>query len=250
MPKPRTISTASRPICSRAAGAGKRFLFRSAASLLTALAGLPPQPVPPAAMAKYVRGGQPGAVIVGSHVPKTTSQLNELLKLSGIAPIEVDVRRLPQDHAALLVEVLARVEALARGRPDAGNFHQPHRAPLPDQTARLAFGEQVSGFLMDVVCGLPKTLGFLISKGGITSNDVLSSGLALRTARLLGQILPGFRSCAARMITRAIRICPSSSSLGTSATTRRSPRFIDACASPVTRSPRVTRAKQFVYRWQ
>jgi uncharacterized protein YgbK (DUF1537 family) len=44
---------------------------------------------------------------------------------------------------------------------------------------------------MDVVRGLPKTLGFLVSKGGITSNDVLSSGLALRTARLLGQILPG-----------------------------------------------------------
>jgi uncharacterized protein YgbK (DUF1537 family) len=35
------------------------------------------------------------------------------------------------------------------------------------------------------------TLGFLISKGGITSNDTLSTGLALRTARLLGQVLPG-----------------------------------------------------------
>jgi uncharacterized protein YgbK (DUF1537 family) len=44
---------------------------------------------------------------------------------------------------------------------------------------------------MDVVRNLPKTLGFLISKGGITSNDVLSSGLALRTSRVVGQILPG-----------------------------------------------------------
>jgi uncharacterized protein YgbK (DUF1537 family) len=35
------------------------------------------------------------------------------------------------------------------------------------------------------------TIGFLISKGGITSNDVLSDGLALRTSRVLGQILPG-----------------------------------------------------------
>jgi uncharacterized protein YgbK (DUF1537 family) len=31
----------------------------------------------------------------------------------------------------------------------------------------------------------------LISKGGITSNDVLSVGLNLRAVRLLGQILPG-----------------------------------------------------------
>jgi uncharacterized protein YgbK (DUF1537 family) len=44
---------------------------------------------------------------------------------------------------------------------------------------------------MDVVRGLPRDLGFLISKGGITSNDVLSSGLALGSSRVLGQILPG-----------------------------------------------------------
>ena len=44
---------------------------------------------------------------------------------------------------------------------------------------------------MDIVRGLPSTLGYLISKGGITSNDVLSQGLALRTSRVLGQILPG-----------------------------------------------------------
>ena len=62
---------------------------------------------------------------------------------------------------------------------------------FPDQAARLAFGEMVSAFLMDVVRNLPKTLGFLISKGGITSNDVLSSGLTLRTSRVVGQILPG-----------------------------------------------------------
>ena len=44
---------------------------------------------------------------------------------------------------------------------------------------------------MDIEQGLPPELGFLISKGGITSNDTLSDGLALRSARLLGQIYPG-----------------------------------------------------------
>ena len=38
---------------------------------------------------------------------------------------------------------------------------------------------------------LPADIGFLVSKGGITSNDVLSQGLSLRTSRVLGQILPG-----------------------------------------------------------
>ncbi len=44
---------------------------------------------------------------------------------------------------------------------------------------------------MDVVKGLPEDISFLISKGGITSNDVLSTGLGLTAAKLLGQILPG-----------------------------------------------------------
>jgi uncharacterized protein YgbK (DUF1537 family) len=44
---------------------------------------------------------------------------------------------------------------------------------------------------MDIVRALPGDIGFLISKGGITSNDVLSTGLSLQSARLLGQILPG-----------------------------------------------------------
>ena len=44
---------------------------------------------------------------------------------------------------------------------------------------------------MDIVRGLPKDIGFLISKGGITSNDVLSKGLSLPTARLLGQVMAG-----------------------------------------------------------
>jgi uncharacterized protein YgbK (DUF1537 family) len=56
---------------------------------------------------------------------------------------------------------------------------------------RLQFGEAVSTLLMDIVRALPNDIGFLISKGGITSNDTLSQGLALPTARLLGQILPG-----------------------------------------------------------
>ena len=175
----------------KAAASGKRFLFRSAASLLTSLAALPPQPLPAAQMTKYVRDGKPGAVIVGSHVPKTTSQLQELLKLPGITPIEVDVQRLPQDHAELLAEVRARVEAIHVAGRTAVIFTSRAERRFPNQAARLTFGEEVSSFLMDVVRGLPKSLGFLVSKGGITSNDVLSKGLSLRTARLLGQILPG-----------------------------------------------------------
>ncbi|BAU47053.1 Hrp-dependent type III effector protein [Sulfurifustis variabilis] len=170
---------------------GKRFLFRSAASLLTALAGLPPQPVAPEAMWTYVRGRRPGAVLVGSHVSKTTRQLERLLRIPGIVPVEADVERLPADRPALLAEVIARAADAHAGQQTPVIYTSRTEKYFSDRQARLAFGESVSAFLTDVVRGLPRTLGYLISKGGITSNDVLAHGLALRTARVLGQILPG-----------------------------------------------------------
>ena len=174
-----------------AAARGKRFLFRSAASLLTALARLPAQPVAAEDMGGYVRGGRPGAVIVGSHVQKTTAQLQRLLAEHGTVALEVDVDRIQQDRSTLLDSLLARAaEAHAKGLTPVIYTSRQERQ-FPDQATRLAFGEAVSAFLMDVVRGLPPSLGFLVSKGGITSNDVLSDGLALRTARVLGQVLPG-----------------------------------------------------------
>lgn len=176
---------------SAAAAQGKRFLFRSAASLLTALAKLPPQPVAAESMRAYVRDQQPGAVIVGSHVKKTTSQLEQLLTEPGVQGIEVDVARIVEERENLLRSVLARAaDAHAAGMTGVV-YTSRVELQFPDQASRLAFGEAVSAFLMDVVRGLPPTLGFLISKGGITSNDVLSDGLALKTSTVLGQILPG-----------------------------------------------------------
>ena len=174
-----------------AARAGKRFLFRSAASLLTALARLPVQPVAARDMARYARDGKPGAVIVGSHVRKTTLQLEQLLKQPGIVPVEVDVGQLPERHDALLAAVLQQCAAIHGSGHTPVVYTSRVERQFPDQTARLAFGEAVSALLMEVVRNLPVTLGFLISKGGITSNDVLSTGLSLRTSRVVGQILPG-----------------------------------------------------------
>ncbi|MCJ8282900.1 MAG: four-carbon acid sugar kinase family protein [Rivularia sp. ALOHA_DT_140] len=177
-----------------AASQGKRFLFRSAASILTALAALPPQPVSSENMAEYVITGKPGAIIVGSHVKKTTQQLEVLLQEKGIVGIEVDVARLldkDNQSATLLTNILKNVfEAHNSGKTPVV-YTSREELTFEDINQRLQFGAKVSALLMEVVRGLPSDIGFLISKGGITSNDVLSTGLALKTARLLGQILAG-----------------------------------------------------------
>ena len=177
-----------------AASQGKRFLFRSAASILTALAALPPQPIAAENMAQYVRQGKPGAVIVGSHVKKTTQQLEALLQVEGTVGIEVNVARLLDDanqSAALLTGIQESTRAVHEAGKTPVVYTSRQELNFKDVKTRLEFGEKVSSLLMDIVRGLPSDIGFLISKGGITSNDVLSTGLALTSARLLGQILAG-----------------------------------------------------------
>ncbi|CBN54729.1 MULTISPECIES: four-carbon acid sugar kinase family protein [Kamptonema] len=178
-----------------AANQGKRFLFRSGASILTSLADLGPQPIAAENMAQYVRGGKPGAVIVGSHVKKTTEQLEKLLQEPGTASIEIDVAHLledsPAQRATLLKNTLENVHAVRAVGKTPVVYTSRQELTFDSVQVRLDFGAAVSALLMDIVRGLPSDIGFLISKGGITSNDVLSTGLSLTSARLLGQILAG-----------------------------------------------------------
>jgi len=175
----------------QAAAEGKRFLFRSAASLLTALAQLTPQPVVAEKMREYVRDGKAGVIVVGSHVTKTTQQLNHLLRQDGIRGIEIDVAKIAAQRDQLLTDIVSNAEECHAKNLTPVIYTSRTELQFDDQQTRLAFGEQVSAFLMDVVRNLPSSTGFLISKGGITSNDVLSDGLALRTSRVVGQILAG-----------------------------------------------------------
>jgi uncharacterized protein YgbK (DUF1537 family) len=178
-----------------AAAQGKRFLFRSAASLLTALAALPPQPIAAADMAQYVKDHHPGAVLVGSHVKKTTQQLQVLLQAPDVVGVEVDITQMVDNLEAGRQQLRQSTLDQVRRIHDQGKtpviYTSRQELTFADVQTRLDFGTQVSALLMDIVRGLPRDLGFLISKGGITSNDTLSQGLALRTTRLLGQILPG-----------------------------------------------------------
>ncbi len=174
-----------------AAAQGKRFLFRSAASLLTALAQLPPQPVAAQKMREYVSSNRAGAVIIGSHVSKTTAQLQQLLKARKVGGIEVAVEKIAAEHDALLAGIMEQINHLHSDNITPVIYTSRNELQFDSQQQRLAFGETVSAFLMSIIKKLPTTTGFIISKGGITSNDTLSTGLALKTARVLGQIHAG-----------------------------------------------------------
>ena len=69
-----------------ALGQGKRFLFRSAAALPRVLGGICAKPF---LQGEDLRGDSShgGLVIVGSHVARSTQQLNSLLELDGLCPV-------------------------------------------------------------------------------------------------------------------------------------------------------------------
>jgi uncharacterized protein YgbK (DUF1537 family) len=177
-----------------AADQGKRFLFRSAASILTSLAQLGTQPLAAEAMAQYKPTQQAGVIIVGSHVKKTTEQLENLLKEAGVVGVEIDVsflRDFPEQRQLLLQSTLEKIQGIHQDKNTPVVYTSRQELTFDTVQQRLDFGGAVSSLLMNIVQALPPDIGFLISKGGITSNDVLSTGLRLRSARLLGQILPG-----------------------------------------------------------
>jgi uncharacterized protein YgbK (DUF1537 family) len=187
---------------------GKRFLFRSAASFLTALAQLPPQPISPQQMGQTTQGRQPGAIhpgaiIVGSYVQKTTQQLQRLLQEPGVAPIEVDVTALQTHNPAqsnhqsnhqsnqLLTIIQTSIHTAFSHNQTPVIYTSRTVLTLGNDHLQLQLSRRISDLLVQIVQGLPPELSFLISKGGITSNSILTLGLALPTVRLLGQVLPG-----------------------------------------------------------
>ncbi|GIV79052.1 MAG: hypothetical protein KatS3mg050_3446 [Litorilinea sp.] len=171
---------------------GKRFLYRTAASFVQVRAGLAPRPLLTASdLALPEEGG--GLFVVGSYVPKTTGQVEALLRQSGIQGIEVDVAALLDDQRQE-VEIARAVDrvnqALDQGA-DVVLFTSRALVTGPDAEASLAIGRRVSESLVRMVAGLSVRPRYLVAKGGITSSDIATQALGIRRAWVLGQILPG-----------------------------------------------------------
>jgi uncharacterized protein YgbK (DUF1537 family) len=171
-----------------ALAAGKRFALQSAASVVKALSGIPDIPPVGGEMVDH-RG--PGLVIVGSHVDKTTRQLNSLLAEGSIEGVEVDARVILDDGPAILEAVRFRADAIADGGRTPCVYTSRRELQFPTAASRLAAGRTISRFLVDVTAGVGYRPAWVLAKGGITSHDVLVDAMGVHMARVAGQILPG-----------------------------------------------------------
>ena len=138
-----------------------------------------------------------GLVVVGSHVPLTTAQLEALKKARPqTVTIELDVRALigAEREAHLDARAQAAAAALADGTVIVHTTRELITGADGDESLDIA--RRVSSGVVELVRRVlaiapPR---FVIAKGGITSSDVASEALEIRRATVLGPMLPGLVS--------------------------------------------------------
>jgi len=172
---------------------GKRYLYRSAASFVRVRAGIAPRPLlTQADINLSVRGG--GLFVVGSYVPKTTTQVAALLDQPDVVPVEINVRHL-LDRSRTGPHTVARATEMADAALRAGRdvviYTSRELITGNNALSSLIIGQRISGGLAAMVRAIETQPGYLVAKGGITSSDVATKGLNVRRAVVLGQILPG-----------------------------------------------------------
>ena len=69
--------------------------------------------------------------------------------------------------------------------------HPPFHTPQDDGSGGLDIGAKVTSAICKIVRDLATFPGFLVAKGGITSNDVAVEALQVRRADVLGCVRPG-----------------------------------------------------------
>ena len=171
---------------------GRRFLYRSAASFVRVRAGIAPRPL--LTHSDLDMPGQGGGLtLVGSHVPKTTRQLQKLLALPQAAGIEMEVEELMNGDRrdAEIDRVQRSAETLLQSERDVVIYTSRRLITAGHAEGDLSIGSRVSEALTKTLQRITAKPRYLIAKGGITASDIATKGLNVRRALVLGQILPG-----------------------------------------------------------
>lgn len=173
----------------------KNFLFRTAAALPRMIGQVQEKGLLTRKELVNTTNKNGGFIIVGSHVKKTTRQLEHLKELDSIIFIEFNCFLVTDDLA--LEKELERVIQLANEHIKNGKtvavFTRRERLDVhsgnKEDDLRLAV--KISEAVTRIASSITVRPNFIIAKGGITSSDVGTKALEVKKALVLGQILPG-----------------------------------------------------------
>lgn len=175
--------------------AGKRYLARTAAAFPKVLGGIADQPLlGRKELRKEEKNG--GIVLIGSHVNKTTRQLECLMEgKAELESMEFDVSM--QSVPGGLQKEAERVTEWADSVIGSGKtavIYTSRRVMAPDTEDKdqiLEASVRISDAVTSVIGRLQVKPAFIIAKGGITSSDVGTKALHVRKARVMGQVQKG-----------------------------------------------------------
>lgn len=171
---------------------GKRYLYRTAASFVRVLAGIPVKPVLNAqSMAIDTPYG--GLMIVGSHIKKSSLQLEKVLQLNDVFSLEIEVAKLVKEEVrkVTIQQYLKQIEVAIKEGRNVVAYTSRKLIALGDASTSLSISRLISESICQIVEGLSIQPKFLIAKGGITSNDVATKGLGVKRAMVAGQLQAG-----------------------------------------------------------
>jgi len=170
----------------------QRFIFRTAASFVRAFAGLAPKPLLTAADLNLPASG--GALfVVGSYVPRSTTQLNHLLEHTSIKRIEINVERLlsARGRAGEIKRVVLEAEAALKRNLDIVLYTSRELITGGNAADSLDIVSRVSQGIVQIVKRIRSRPRYVLAKGGITASDIATKSFGLKRAIVPGQILPG-----------------------------------------------------------
>ena len=165
-------------------------VFRTSSSFPKAIGGIKDKPL---LLKNDIITGEKGTglFIVGSHVKKSTRQLEKLLENKSVIGFEIDVSKVLEDTENYLKKIITGISGLIKTGVSPVIYTSRKEIRFKDKKEKLNIGKQISGFLVKIVRNLPFSPAYILAKGGITSNDILKEGLGIEYARVLGQIIPG-----------------------------------------------------------
>ena len=183
----------------------KRFLFRTAASFINSISGLPPNPKSTSELVllkskNFNLEYKPGLIVVGSHVQLATDQLEILLKENSCEALEIPVIKLAEmfsvdEYQQFILDLesilLSRIESILIREKTPVLYTTREEIQFTSDSERINFGLSLAEFMAILVGKISDKLGYIISKGGITTQLLLQKGLNFNQVYLKGQILPG-----------------------------------------------------------
>lgn len=180
----------------KAMNQGKNFIFRSAAAITKVLGGVPDKPILSHDELILTENKNGGIIVVGSHVNKTTAQLEELKNSARpIEFVEFNQHRVLEENG--LEQEVERVVAIVDADIKAGKtvavYTRRDRFDLDtdDKDEQLKVSVKISDAVTSIITNLSVRPNFIVAKGGITSSDIGTKALRVQKANVMGQIKPG-----------------------------------------------------------